>query len=167
MKRFKWIVFILIIVAINFVIGFCFYSGGDKVFVVYKNVTAQHEIYKKVNSGMSYSELIKLLDDKKVDYSLKDNKLRIDSISFDISDSENVKLDESKMLEAFKKIDEKSPEAKIKVSYNKNGEKKEFISYNYIEYDGANYLCQSIVMMGVRIISIGLCIVFITIFFLV
>ncbi len=165
MKRFKWIVFILIIVAINFVISFCFYSGGDKVFFVYKNVTVQHEIYQKVNSGMSYSELIKLLDDKKVDYSLKDNKLSIDSMNFDISDSENVKLDESKMLEAFSKIDEKSPEAKIKVSYSKNGEKKEFISYNYYEYDGINYLCKSIGMMVVRIISIGLCIVFTTMFF--
>lgn len=136
MKRNIWIIVALCVIVTS---GIIFYIVRDGKYLLSKDITIQHEIYQKVNSGISYDDLIKFIDDKKIDYSLKDNKLSIDSMNFDIVDKENIKLENSGMIESFKKIDDKSSEANIKVSYNKDGERKEIISVNNIEYNGTNY----------------------------
>lgn len=139
MKRFKVIILIFIILGVNLIV--CI-NGKDEranIFSLYKDVTVQHEIYQKINSGISYENLLKFIDDKKIDYSIENNKLKINSMNFDISNRENIKLENSKMVEAFKQIDEKSSETSIKVSYNKDGEKKEVINANKVKYDGENY----------------------------
>ncbi len=139
MKRIVCMVVTFVVIVVNLIMWISTMNGRTNIFSLYKDVTIQHEIYQKINSGSSYDELIKFIDDKKINYSLKDNKLNIDLMSFDISNKENIKLEDSKMIESFKKIDEKSSETRIKVSYNKDGERKEVIDTNKVKYDGVNY----------------------------
>lgn len=139
MKRFKVIILIFIVLGVNLIVCINGKDERTNIFSLYKDVTVQHEIYQKINSGISYENLLKFIDDKKIDYSIENNKLKINSMNFDISNRENIKLENSKMVEAFKQIDEKSSETSIKVSYNKDGEKKEVINANKVKYDGVNY----------------------------
>lgn len=139
MKRFKVIILIFIVLGVNLIVCINGKDERTNIFSLYKDVTVQHEIYQKINSGISYENLLKFIDDKKIDYSIENNKLKINSMNFDISNRENIKLENSKMVEAFKQIDEKSSETSIKVSYNKDGEKKEVINANKVKYDGKNY----------------------------
>lgn len=139
MKRFKVIILIFIVLGVNLIVCINGKDERTNIFSLYKDVTVQHEIYQKINSGISYENLLKFIDDKKIDYSIENNKLKINSMNFDISNRENIKLENSKMVEAFKQIDEKSSETSIKVSYNKDGEKKEVINANKVKYDGENY----------------------------
>lgn len=154
MKRIVCITVTLVVIVANLILCISARDGRTNIFSLYKDVTMQHEIYQKINSGSSYDDLIKFIDDEKIEYSLKDNKLNIDLMSFDISNRENIKLEDSKMIESFKKIDEKSSEANIKVSYNKDGERKEVISKDKIEYNGVNYLLFDKIRLYIYLLSI-------------
>lgn len=119
--------FLSILVIIGLLVGeFCLLKFGvnkyeDNPFTIKQNVTVQHELWQKANNGSSYDDFIAFLNDNKLEYVMKDSKVKVAGLTFEISNN-NIVAKGNHLTDNFKYIDARDIEnATVKAKYTQDG----------------------------------------------